>query len=169
MLIGVSVLVFSLVHLVHGDPVRLSRWARGSRRDLRRTAAPQRTGPAAACEQYFTWAGRALTGDLGVSFRSGEPVAGRSADRLPATLIAGVSRRSCVALLVAIPLGMLSAACTSGSLIDRVATVISQIGISVPDFWLAIVLILVFAGTLGWLPPAGYVPLFEDPRGLAAT
>src|SRR3712207_9160750 len=51
------------------------------------------------------------------------------------------------------------------SFVDRLATVVSQFGISVPDFWLAIVLILVFAGTLGWLPSGGYVPLSEDPLG----
>src|SRR3712207_7428043 len=51
------------------------------------------------------------------------------------------------------------------SFVDRLATVVSQFGISVPDFWLSIMLILVFAGTLGWLPSGGYVPLTEDPLG----
>jgi peptide/nickel transport system permease protein len=71
-----------------------------------------------------------------------------------------------VALLIAVPLGTLSAL-RPRSVVDRVATVLSQIGISVPEFWMAIVLILVFAGTLGWLPSGGYVPLTEDPGGWA--
>jgi peptide/nickel transport system permease protein len=116
-------------------------------------------------EQYFRWAGRALTGDLGVSFRSGEPVTALIAERLPATLTLAVAA-IVLALLIAIPLGTVSAL-RPRSIVDRIATVISQIGISVPDFWLAIVLILVFAGTLGWLPTGGYVPLTEDPLGWA--
>jgi peptide/nickel transport system permease protein len=114
-------------------------------------------------QQYLQWAGRALTGDLGVSFRSGEPVTGLITSRLPATLTLAFAA-ILVALVIALPLGTLSAL-HPRSLIDRFASVISQIGISVPDFWLSIVLILVFAGTLGWLPSGGYAPLFGDPLG----
>jgi peptide/nickel transport system permease protein len=114
-------------------------------------------------EQYFRWAGRAVTGDLGVSFRSGEPVTSLIAARLPATLTLACAA-ILLALLIAVPLGTLSAL-RPRSVVDRIATVLSQIGISVPDFWMAIVLILVFAGTLGWLPSGGYVPLTEDPLG----
>ena len=113
--------------------------------------------------QYFTWAGRALTGDLGVSFRSGDTVTSLIGERLPATLTLAFAA-VLLALLIAVPLGTISAL-RPRSFVDRFATVISQIGISVPDFWLAIVLILVFAGTLGWLPTGGYVPLTEDPLG----
>ena len=162
MLIGVSVVVFSLVHLVNGDPVRLALGTRYSQGAY--DALKHRNGlDQPILQQYFTWAGRAVTGDLGVSFRSGEPVSGLIAARLPATLTLALAA-IVVALIIAIPLGTLSAL-RPRSLVDRVATVISQIGISVPDFWLAIVLILVFAGTLGWFPSGGYVSLFDDPLG----
>ena len=159
-LAGVSVLVFSLIHLVKGDPVRLALGTRYSQEAY--DALRARNGlDLPLVEQYVTWAGRALTGDLGVSFRSGEPVTVLIGERLGATLTLAVAA-ILLALLIAIPLGTISAL-RPRSPVDRIATVISQFGISVPDFWLAIVLILVFAGTLGWLPTGGYVPLTEDP------
>ncbi|TWH75278.1 peptide/nickel transport system permease protein [Modestobacter roseus] len=162
MLAGVSVIVFALVHLVPGDPVRLALGTRFSQESY--DALQQRSGlDQPLLQQYFTWAGRALTGDLGVSFRSGEPVTGQILERLPATLTLAFAA-IVVALLIAVPLGTISAL-RPRSLVDRGATVLSQIGISVPDFWMGIVLILVFAGTLGWLPSGGYVPLTEDPWG----
>jgi peptide/nickel transport system permease protein len=158
----VSIIVFALVQLVPGDPIRL---ALGTRFDqatydalLARSGLDQ-----PVVQQYVTWVGRALTGDLGVSFRSGETVTALIAERLPATLTLAFAS-ILVALLIAVPLGTISAL-RPRSLVDRVATVISQIGISVPDFWVAIVLILVFAGTLGWLPSGGYVALSDDPWG----
>ena len=161
-LAGVSVLVFSLIHLVDGDPVRLALGTRYSQETY--DALRARNGlDLPLVQQYFVWAGNALTGDLGVSFRSGEPVTALIAERLPATLTLAFAA-ILVALLIAIPLGTLSAL-RPRSLTDRVASVVSQIGISIPDFWLAIVLFLVFAGTLGWLPSGGYVPLTEDPLG----
>jgi peptide/nickel transport system permease protein len=156
----VSVIVFALVQLVPGDPIRL---ALGTRFDQETyDALLARSGlDQPLVQQYVTWAGRALTGDLGVSFRSGETVTSLIAERLPATLTLAFAS-ILVALLIAVPLGTLSAL-HPRSLIDRVATVLSQIGISVPEFWMAIVFILVFAGTLGWLPSGGYVSLSEDP------
>ncbi|MGY1849116.1 MULTISPECIES: ABC transporter permease [unclassified Blastococcus] len=159
-LAGVSVIVFGLVHLVPGDPVRLALGTRFSQQSY--DALRERSGlDQPLVEQFFGWFGRALTGDLGVSFRSGETVTSQIAERLPATLTLAFAA-ILVALLIAIPLGTISAL-RPRSLVDRVATVISQFGISVPDFWMGIVLILVFAGTLGWLPSGGYVPLSEDP------
>jgi peptide/nickel transport system permease protein len=160
----VSVIVFGLVQLVPGDPIRL---ALGTRFDQETyDALLARSGlDQPLVTQYFGWAGRALTGDLGVSFRSGETVTSLIAERLPATLTLAFAS-ILVALLIAVPLGTLSAL-RPRSVVDRVATVLSQIGISVPEFWMAIVLILVFAGTLGWLPSGGYVPLTEDPAGWA--
>jgi peptide/nickel transport system permease protein len=161
-LAGVSVLVFSLIHLVKGDPTRLALGTRFSQESYE--ALRHRNGlDLPLVEQYFVWVGHALTGDLGVSFRSGEPVTALIGERLPATLTLAFAA-ILLALLIAVPLGTLSAL-RPRSFLDRFASVISQIGISVPDFWLAIVLILVFAGTLGWLPSGGYVPLTEDPLG----
>jgi peptide/nickel transport system permease protein len=159
-LAGVSVIVFALVHLVPGDPVRL---ALGTRFDQDTyDALLERSGlDQPLVQQFFGWFGRALTGDLGVSFRSGDPVSVLILERLPATVTLAFASLV-VALLIAVPLGTVSAL-RPRSVGDRVATVFSQFGISVPDFWMGIVLILVFAGTLGWLPTGGYVPLSEDP------
>ena len=159
-LAGVSLLVFSLVHLVPGDPVRLALGTRYSQETY--DALRARNGlDLPLVEQFVTWAGRAVTGDLGVSFRSGDTVRDMILARLPATLTLAFAA-ILLALVIAVPLGTISAL-RPRSVIDRLATVISQIGISVPDFWLAIVLILVFAGTLGWFPTGGYVPISEDP------
>jgi len=159
-LLGVSVIVFALVHVVPGDPIRV---ALGTRFDPDTYAAlRERAGfDRPLVVQYVTWLGSALTGDLGVSFRSGQPVATTLLARLPATVALAVAALV-VALVVAVPLGIVSAL-RSGSVWDHLASAFSQVGISVPDFWLAILLILLFSLTLGWLPSTGYVPLTEDP------
>jgi len=159
-LLGVSVIVFALVHVVPGDPIRV---ALGTRFDPDTYAAlRERAGfDRPLVVQYVTWLGSALTGDLGVSFRSGQPVATTLLERLPATVALAVAALV-VALVVAVPLGIVSAL-RSGSVWDHLASAFSQVGISVPDFWLAILLILLFSLTLGWLPSTGYVPLTEDP------
>ena len=161
-LLGVSVLVFALVHLVPGDPIRL---ALGTRFDPEVYAALRaRSGlDQPLLVQYFSWIGRAFTGDLGVSFRSGEPVSTLIVERLPATLSLAAGALV-VALLVAIPLGLISAL-KPRSPLDYVATVVSQAGISVPEFWIGILLILVFGAQLDVLPAGGYVPLTDDPGG----
>jgi len=163
-LLGVSVLVFAIMQLVPGDPIRL---ALGTRFDpdtyeaLRARSGLDDSVPV----QYVNWITSALTGDLGVSFRSGETVTSLIIERLPATLsLAGGA--ILVAILIAVPLGTLSAL-RPRSPVDWFATLSSQAGLSVPDFWLGIMFILIFAGTLGWLPSAGYTPLFEDPLGWA--
>ena len=161
-LAGVSVIVFALVHLVPGDPVRLALGTRFSQDTY--DALRERSGlDQPLVQQFFNWLGSALTGDLGVSFRSGDTVASLIAERLPATITLAFAS-ILVALAIAVPLGTISAL-RPRSFVDRVATVFSQFGISVPEFWMSIVLILVFAGTLGWLPSGGYVPLTEDPAG----
>lgn len=161
-LAGVSIIVFAMIHLIPGDPVRL---ALGTRFDPDvYNALRERAGlDDPLVTQYLQWAGSALTGDLGVSFRQGIPVTDLILERLPATLsLAGAA--IVVASLIAIPMGTISAL-RPRSVIDGFATVGSQAGISIPDFWLGIMLILVFAGGLGWFPTGGYTPLSEDPLG----
>lgn len=159
-LLGVSIIVFALIHFVPGDPVRT---ALGTRFDPDiYEALRERAGlDDPIVVQYFSWLGGALRGDLGVSFRSGEPVTQLVIERLPATLtLAGAAL--VVAIVVGVPLGIVSAV-RSGSPIDYVASAASQVGVSVPDFWAAIMYILLFSLTLGWLPASGYVSFFEDP------
>jgi peptide/nickel transport system permease protein len=159
-LLGVSIVVFSLIHLVPGDPIRA---ALGTRFDQEiYDALLVRSGlDQPLLVQFVDWLGRALTGDLGVSFRSGRAVTTELGDRLPATLLlAGGSL--VIGLLIALPLGVVSAV-RQGKPVDYAASTLSQIGVSVPDFWFGILLILLVSRTLGWLPPGGYVPLTEDP------
>ena len=159
-LLGVSIIVFALIHLVPGDPVRI---ALGTRFDPEIYAAlRERAGlDEPIVVQYFTWLGGALTGDLGVSFRSGQPVTGLLLERLPATITLAVSALF-IALAVSIPLGIVSAV-RSGSKLDYAASATSQVAVSVPDFWAGIMYILLFSLALSWLPPSGYVSFFESP------
>lgn len=159
-LLGVTIVVFAIVHLVPGDPIRI---AMGTRFDpdvyaaLRAASGLDRPLP----EQYVGYVGSAVTGDLGVSFRSGQPVTEILLSRLPATLslaLVGIV----IALGMAFPLGIYSAL-HHGKPSDALVRAVSQIGVSVPDFWMGLLLILLFSSTLGWLPPSGYVPITEDP------
>lgn len=159
-LFGVSVAVFSIIHLVPGDPVRLALGTRFNQETY--DALVARSGlDDPLIVQYVNWLGNALQGDLGVSFRSGRPVADLILERLPATVSLALAA-IVVALLIALPLGLVSAL-RPRSVVDYVATFTSQIGISIPDFWLAIMAILVFSLTLRWLPSSGYVALTDDP------
>lgn len=163
-LLGVTVVVFLLLQLVPGDPVRL---ALGTRYDQATyDALRARSGlDQPLLVQYVQYLSHAVTGDLGVSFRTGQPVSTTVLDRLPATLSLAVTALV-LAMLVAFPLGVLSGI-RRGSIVDHAARVFSQFGVSVPDFWMGIMGILLFTGVLGWLPPAGYVSLTEDPAGWA--
>ncbi len=159
-LLGVSVLVFAIMQLVPGDPIRL---ALGTRFDPDTyEALRERSGlDDPVVIQYLNWISSAITGDLGVSFRTGETVTSQILERLPATLTLAAGA-IVVALLIAVPLGTLSAL-RPRSPVDWFSTLTSQAGLSIPDFWMGIMFILIFAGTLGWLPSSGYVPLSEDP------
>ncbi len=157
---GISILVFLLVHLVPGDPIRVALGTQFDQ-DTYNTLRERAGFNQPLFVQYFTWLASAVQGDLGVSFRSGAPVTDLILGRLPATLTLAFASLV-VALLIAIPLGIISAV-RSGSKLDHAATVFSQFGISIPDFWMGIMFILLFSLTLGWLPPSGYTPLTDDP------
>jgi peptide/nickel transport system permease protein len=160
-IIGVSTIVFALVHVIPGDPVRNSLGTRFNQElyDRKRAEAGL---DRPLVEQYLRWMGHALRGDLGESFRSNRPVTSVVLERMPATLSLAFAALF-VALLIALPVGLLSAV-RSGSKLDYTATAASQVGVSVPDFWAAIMYILLFSITLAWLPPSGYVSPFEDPK-----
>jgi peptide/nickel transport system permease protein len=158
-LLGVSIVVFALIHLVPGDPIRA---AMGTRFDpelyqvfLERSGLDQ-----PLLVQYVDWLGRALTGDLGVSFRTGRPVTESIGQRVPATALLAVGALL-IGLLIALPAGIVSAV-RQGKPIDYVANGFAQIGVSVPDFWYGILLMLIFAVNLRWLPVSGYVSPADD-------
>lgn len=163
-LVGVLIVVFALVHLVPGDPVRIAlgtRYTPEAYDALRHASGLDRPWPA----QFASYLGHAATGNLGVSFRNGDPVAQVLAERLPATVslaIVGIV----LALVIALPAGIYAAR-RVGRISDVIIRVTSQFGVSIPDFWLGILLISMFSTTLGWLPTSGYRPLFDDPVGWA--
>ncbi len=161
-LLVVSVVVFSLIHLTPGDPVAIM---------LREEADP---ATAAALRtalgldrplpiQYLTWLGRVARGELGRSIRTNQPVSQAILERLPVTLTLAAAA-TLLALLVALPAGIVSAV-RRNSLADVAGTVAALSGVSLPNFWLAILLIFVFSVTLGWLPPLGWVSPLRDPWG----
>ncbi len=159
-LLGVSIVVFALIHLVPGDPVRTALGTRFDQ-DLYDALIARSGLDQPLLVQYWSWLTSALVGDLGVSFRTGEPITAALLQRLPATALLAVASLL-VGLSIALPAGIISAV-RQGKPVDYAASGFSQIGVSVPDFWFGLLLILVFARTLGWLPPSGYVSPLEDP------
>ena len=161
-LFGVLIVVFALVHLVPGDPVRIAlgtRYTPEAYEALRTASGLDRP----IVSQFFGYLGSALTGDLGVSFRNGDPVTVTLMERLPATLSLGLAG-IVIALAIALPAGIFSAL-REGRVSDAIVRISSQFGVSIPDFWMGILLIALFSTTLGWLPTSGYRPLFEGPGG----
>lgn len=111
--------------------------------------------------QYALWLGRALTGDLGRSYRSNQPVRESIGQRLPVTLELGLVSLV-MSWLIAIPAGVIAAR-NRNKWQDVLANFVGLVGLSLPGIWLAFVLILVFSVKLGWLPPSGWVPFARDP------
>ena len=109
--------------------------------------------------QYFDWLGDILRGDMGNSLLGGYPVWDLVKSRIPVTVeLAALT--ILLGLSIAIPLGIVAAA-RNGSWIDLLAMQFGQLGISIPNFWIATILILVVAARLQWLPPSGYKPISD--------
>src|SRR5437016_4841317 len=113
--------------------------------------------------QYLRWVGLALRGDLGESIRTRASVTGTVAKKLPIT-IQLAAFAILIAVGIAIPAGIL-AAVRRNTLWDVLASGVSLCGVSVPNFWLGIMLILLVSVRLGWLPASGFVPIADDPLG----
>ena len=111
--------------------------------------------------QYVTWLSHVARGDMGESSKSGLPVANTVVDRLPVTVELALLSLV-IALALGIPAGIL-AAVKPGSVFDYAGSALALIGLSVPHFWLGLMLILVVAVNLGLLPASGYTPFFDDP------
>ncbi|PXA98915.1 peptide ABC transporter [Nostoc sp. 3335mG] len=113
--------------------------------------------------RYVTWVANVLQGDFGTSIRTGLPVRDMLIQRLPVTFQLAVMAM-CLAVLIALPGGIISAL-RPNSPLDYTASSFTLAGVSVPNFFLGIMLILLFSVTLGWLPSGGYVPFGTDPIG----
>ncbi|HET9668972.1 MAG TPA: ABC transporter permease [Casimicrobiaceae bacterium] len=165
-LLFASILIFGLQQLLPGDPAMVLA---GEERDptviahLRETMHLDRPFPV----RYAYWLRGVLHGDLGESLRMQQPVRALIADKLPVTLeLAGIA--IVIALVIGIPAGVVSAV-RRGSGWDYAANVVALWGLSTPNFWLGIMLILLFSVTLGWLPASGYVSPFENLRANLAA
>lgn len=161
MLLVMSVVVFLIIRLVPGDPVRTMLGFRATDQnvaELTRQLGLDRP----LVEQYLNWAGALLRGDLGKDIVTHAPLAELLSQRLPVTFeLTGLSML--LAVLVGVPLGIRAA--TGGKLTRALTESFVIFGISVPDFWLGIMLVLIFSATLMLLPPSGYVPFAKDPIG----
>ena len=157
----VSILIFGLQQLLPGDPAMALA---GEEHDPAAVAAIRAKYhlDRPLVVQYGIWIGNALRGDFGESLRNRIPVSELLASKLPVTVELSVCSMV-IALVIGVPAGILSAA-RKGRAIDVVANFVALSGLSVPHFWLGIMLILLFAVRLGWLPASGYVPPWEDLR-----
>ena len=167
-LVILSILIFGLQQLMPGDPALI-------------LAGEERGDPAVLAairaelgldkpvwQQYLIWIGKVLTGDFGFSWRIRVPVSELILAKLPVTFQLA-SMAFVIAVLIGVPLGIVSAV-NRDTPADWAANGAALFGISTPNFWLGIMMILLFSVQLGWLPPSGYVPLFEDPvQSLSTT
>lgn len=167
-LVILSILIFGLQQLMPGDPAEIM--AGEERGDpvviaqIRAELGLDRPIP----EQYLRWIGKVLTGDFGFSWRIRVPVSELILTKLPVTFQLA-TMAFIIAILIGVPLGIISAV-RKDTPADWAANGAALFGISTPNFWLGIMMILLFSVNLGWLPPSGYVPLFEDPvQSLSTT
>jgi peptide/nickel transport system permease protein len=158
-LLAMSVFVFLMIHLVPGDPVRTMLGFRATDENVAQIRA-QLGLDEPLLSQYLTWMSGILHGDFGMDFISKAPLGELLSQRLPVTLELTLLSMG-LAILVGIPGGVLAA--TGSRVARRLTDAYVVAGISIPDFWLGIMLVLFFSGTLVLLPPSGYVPFTEDP------
>lgn len=160
LLLGMSVLVFALMRLVPGDPAvtvlgyKATPDAVRALREAFRLDEPLTT-------QYLAWLGGVARGDFGLDFRQNEPIGRMILDRLPVTIELTLFA-TVAAALIGVPLGLLGGGRRGGAA-DRTALAVGLVGVSLPDFWLGIMLILLVSLGTGLLPSSGYVPFSESP------
>jgi peptide/nickel transport system permease protein len=160
--LGVSVLIFLLVRLLPGNIVDIIAGTEGQLSRAQRTAVLQEFGLDQPLPvQYLRWIGNMLRGNFGWSFRTGQPVATLIASRLPITIELALLALLSVAF-VGIPLGV--AASVSRSVrVRSLVQIVGVLGLSLPNFWIAILLIIGASSLFGWLPALIYVTPWADP------
>ncbi len=155
LLLAISLLTFVLVHLAPGDPIATQFGMNMKRLEPERIEAIREelglNDPLAV--QYLRYLGNLLKGDMGQSLTTKKPVLDEITDRLPATIQLTLAAMF-ISLLLAIPLGILSAV-KRGSFVDKLSMSGALLGVSMPSFWVGIMLMLLFSLQLGWLPSSG--------------
>src|SRR2546425_8724841 len=160
LLLGMSILVFGLMRLVPGDPAVVVLGYKATPegvRALREAFHLDEPVP----QQYLRWLAGVLRGDFGLDFRQNEPIGRMILERLPVTLELTLLAAACAAL-IGVPLGLLAGARRGGSA-DRTSQALGLVGISIPDFWLGIMLILLLSLGAGLLPSSGFAFFAESP------
>ena len=153
LLLAVSVVVFSFIHMLPGDPAVLFLGEEATPDNLARFRAKLGFDRPLVV-QYGEWLGHAVRGDLGRSIRTNQPVVSAIVERLPVTLRL-IGMAMLISLCIAVPLGVISAV-KRNSGIDLASTFFALFGFSTPNFWLGLILIYVSALVLRWLPPSGF-------------
>jgi peptide/nickel transport system permease protein len=160
--LGVSVLIFFLVRLLPGNIVDIIAGTEGQLSKAQRAAVLKEFGLDRPLPiQYLRWIGSMLQGNFGWSFRTGQPVAALIASRLPITIELALLAVLGVAF-VAIPLGV-AASVSRSRRVRTLVQIIGVLGLSLPNFWIAILLIIGASSLFGWLPAIIYVPPWTDP------
>jgi len=160
--LGVSILIFFLVRLLPGNIVDIIAGTEGQLSKPQRAAVLKEFGLDQPLPvQYLRWIGSMLHGNFGWSFRTGQPVASLIASRLPITIELALLAVLGVAL-VAIPFGVVASVSRSAR-VRTLVQIIGVLGLSLPNFWIAILLIIGASSLFGWLPALIYVPPWSDP------
>jgi peptide/nickel transport system permease protein len=162
--LALSVLVFVLVRLAPGDAVSMWIGSEGTMSpEVQNTLRNLFGLDDPAYIQYAKWLGNLARGDLGYSFRSSLPVVPQILQALPITIELAILA-TLISAVVALPLGILSAVRRNSSL-DLLARLLGLIGLSMPNFWVAVIIILVSATVFHWLPALIYIRFSKDPAG----
>jgi peptide/nickel transport system permease protein len=160
-LVILSMIVFSMILLIPGDPVNTYLGETNATPEQIHAMKHKLGLDQPIPVQYIDWAGRVLHGNLGESVSSHQPVLGTLLSRLPITIELALIA-TLIAVVIAIPLGVV-AALRRKSFWDTMLSTISVGGLAVPNFCFAVLLIVLFAVKLHWLPSSGYVPFSQDP------
>ena len=152
-LAGVLVVVFLLLYVAPGDPVQEMVGERADAETIARLRRELRLDDPMPV-QFAHYAGGVLSGDLGTSYITGRPILQDVAERFPKTLLLAATAMV-LAALIGISIGVVTAR-WPGGLLDRITLGAAYLGISFPVYWVGLLLILLFAVTLRWLPPSGY-------------
>lgn len=157
-LLGVTFVIFTLLYFTPGDPARMILGSEASEYEVQ-SLRDEMGLDDPFFVRYVRYVGDMLKGDLGISYTTRAPVLSEIMDRLPTTILLA-SLGVLIAVVLGISMGIVSAT-RQYSIFDNIATAVSLFGVSMPGYWLGLMLIIIFSIKLGWLPPSGfYSPIY---------